>query len=314
MSDVPTGDPSAAEAVRPPLLERLGISPVLFAFLSLFLIFILFQIVGGVITVLVYGLKPTEANIAGYRLSNGIGQIVFLLVPTLILLRFASLRPGEFVRFRAPGAAALFIPLVGIFSLQQMLQVYMVFQERIPLPPDLERQLDELKRIIEETYKLLVTSGSIPELLWVIIIIALIPAISEELLFRGLVQRSLQKSMTPLRAAVATGIIFGAYHLNPSSFIPLSVIGIYLGFVALRADSLWVSIVAHFYNNVIASVSLFLHISDDYVVTGNAEKMSNGMLLLTFWLFGVVFLVSLYYFLHVTKEGSRPEQEIHEPA
>src|SRR5208283_2979510 len=150
-----------------------------------------------------------------------------------------------------------FIPLVGIFSLQIMLQIYLVFQERIPLPPELEHQLEEFKQLMDEAYKLLVNSNSIPELFWVIFVIALIPAIAEELLFRGLVQRSFEKSMSPMRAAIATGIIFAGYHLNPSSFVPLAVIGIYLGFLAMRADSLWVSMATHFYNNALATIVFY---------------------------------------------------------
>src|SRR5208283_3311750 len=200
--------PSPTE-IQPPLplpertfLERFGISPILFAAFSLIIIFILYQVVGGVITFLVYGIKPTAENVYGYRLSTGMGQIFLLLVPTLILVRFISLKPKEFLRLRAPNVKTFFIPLVGIFSLQIMLQIYLVFQERIPLPPELEHQLEEFKQLMDEAYKLLVNSNSIPELFWVIFVIALIPAIAEELLFRGLVQRSFEKSMSPMRAAI----------------------------------------------------------------------------------------------------------------
>ncbi len=289
-------------AVQQTLLERFGISPILFAAISLVIVFVLYQIVGGVITFLIFGMKPTAENIFGYRLSTGIGQILFLLVPTLILVRFISLKPKEFFRLRAPNMKAFFVPIVGIFSLQVVLQIYLVFQERIPLPPDLEQQLDEFKQLMDEAYKLLVSSNSIPELFWVIFVIALIPAIVEELLFRGLVQRSFEKSMSPMRAAVATGIIFASYHLNPSSFVPLAAIGIYLGFLAMRADSLWVSMATHFYNNALATIIFYFHFDDDYVITGNAEKMSTGMLLFTFWLFGLIFLISTIYFIHITKK------------
>ncbi|HMD13438.1 MAG TPA: hypothetical protein VKI62_02295, partial [Bacteroidota bacterium] len=142
------------------LLERYGISPILFAALSLVIVFILYQIVGGVITFLIFGIKPTAENIFGYRLSTGIGQILFLLVPTLILVRFISLKPKEFFRLRIPDVKTLFVPIVGIFSLQVVLQIYLVFQERIPLPPDLEQQLDEFKQLMDEAYKLLVSSNS----------------------------------------------------------------------------------------------------------------------------------------------------------
>jgi len=182
-----------------------------------------------------------------------------------------------------------------------MLQVYLVYQARIPLPPELESFLDKYKQLFDEANRLIVGSSSVPELLWVVVVVAVMPALAEEFLFRGLIQRSLQRAMTPLQAAVITGCIFGAFHLNPSSLVPLIVIGVYLGYLAYRADSLWVSMAAHFYNNAIAAIVLFLRFDDDYVVTGNAEKMSNAMLLFTFWIFGVIFILSTIYFARISQ-------------
>jgi membrane protease YdiL (CAAX protease family) len=309
--------PSTPVELRPPLapppetfLERFGIPPVLFAFGTLIILFVLYQVIGGVATGLIFGFKPTEENIVGYRLGTGLSQIIFLFLPTLLLLRLISPRPAEFVRLRRPKVRTLLVPVVGIFSLQQMLQVYVVFQGRIPLPPELEQELESLRKLLDEAYRLFVTTNSLPELLWVAGIIAVIPAVAEELLFRGLVQRSLQKAMSPLRAVIVTGIVFGGYHLNPGSFVPLSLIGMYLGFLALKADTIWVAMTTHFVNNLITAVALYLHVTDDFVVIGNAEQMSSGMLLLTFWLFGVVFLVSTYYFLHLTKGDEVPAGDI----
>lgn len=286
---------------RVPFIERLGISPVLFAFLSLIFIFVLYQIVGGIITIVAFGYKPTNENVTGYRVATGLGQILFILIPTLILVRLVSFNPKEYLRLKSTKFLTFIIPLVGMFSLQQMLQVYMIFQERIPLPEQIQSIIDQFKDLIEEIYKVLVASNSVSELSGVIIIVALIPAVAEEFLFRGLIQRNFEKNLTPLRSAIVTGIIFGAYHMNPFSFVPLAVIGIYLGFLTMRTGSLWVSVGAHFFNNFLACFALFLKFEDDYVILGNASEMSPGILLFTFWAFGVIFFVSMYYFLKITK-------------
>jgi len=282
-------------------IERLGISPVLFAFLSLIAVFVLYQIVGGIITLIAFGFQPTAKNIFGYRIATGIGQLLFILIPTLILARLVSFRPGEYLRISLPDVRTVIVPLVGIFSLQQMLQVYLIFQEKIPLPEQLQSWMQKFKDIFDQLYKILVGSNSVPELFWVIVVIALIPAVSEEFLFRGLIQRSFEKTVTPLRSAIVTGIIFGAYHMNPFSFVPLAVIGIYLGFLTMRTGSVWVSVVAHFFNNLLACVALYLKIDDDYVVLGKSGEMTAGVLLLTFWIFGIIFLLSMIYFLKITK-------------
>ncbi|OLD78230.1 MAG: hypothetical protein AUI33_03720 [Ignavibacteria bacterium 13_1_40CM_2_61_4] len=283
-----------------PFIERYGISPLLFGFLSLVVVFVTYQIIGGVLTYLFFGLKPVAGQATAYRMATALGELLLILVPTLILVRYAALSPRSFLRLRIPDFRTLILPLVGVFALQEMLQVYLVFQERIPLPEPLQKISQEFKQLFEEAYKLLASSSSVPELLWVILVIALIPALAEEFLFRGLVQRCFEKGLGPAWAIVLTGIIFGLYHLNPFSFVPLAVIGMYLGFLAYRSNSLWTSVAAHFYNNAIACVATFFHMDEDSLVVGNPEKLSPGFLLAVFWFFGVVFLIATYYFLRIT--------------
>ncbi len=291
---------------RVPFIDRHGISPVLFIFLCLIGIFFLYQGIPAVITLIVFGFKVdaqivTPENVNLWRFFTGLSQILLLLLPTLLLVRLVSLRPPDFFRLRLPAFRTFLLPLIGILSLQQMLQIYLIFQEKIPLPEPIERFSQQFKEAYEEVAKLLTSSATVPELLWVVLVIAVVPAIAEEFLFRGLVQRTLQKSVSPWRGAVISGIIFGLYHLNPAAFVPLAALGVYLGFLAMRGDSLWLSVTAHFYNNAIACIAVFLHQNDDAIITGNPHEMSIAELLITFWLFGVVFLGSTYYFIHMTK-------------
>jgi membrane protease YdiL (CAAX protease family) len=285
-------------------IERLGISPVYFAILALVVVFLLYQGVGGIITFLLFGLKPTPGNVNGMRIMTGVSQLLFLLVPTLLMARMATFSSRDFFRLHRPSAGALLLPLIGIFSLQQVLQIYLIFQEKIPVPQEIASDLEVFRTAIEEAYAVLVTARNVPELALVIASIALVPAFAEEFLFRGLVQRSLETGLSPRRGVILTGIIFGAYHLNPFGLIPLVVLGIYLGFLAQRSDSIWTSVTAHFYNNCAAVVAVYLHEDPDSIITGNPHTMSTGFLLLTFWFFGVIFLVSTYYFVYLTR---RPE-------
>jgi membrane protease YdiL (CAAX protease family) len=284
-----------------PLIERLGIHPILFAILSLGIIFILYQIIGGVFTLLLFGLQPTPENLNGYRIVTGAGQILFILLPTLILVRFATFEPKIFLRLSTPPIQTVIVSIVAIVSLEQMLQVFLAFQEKLPLPTEMQKLMDQFKQMFEVLYKYLLSSSSIYELIFVVVIIALIPAFVEELLFRGLIQRSIEKATSPMRSAVITGIIFGAYHFNPFSFIPLAAIGIFLGLLTVRTGSIWTSVIAHFVNNFLACLAVYFHLDDDYVGLGEASSMSNEMLLITFWLFGVIFLLSVLYLFKITR-------------
>lgn len=282
-------------------LERHRISLVLFAFISLIFIFFLYQGVGGIFSFFLFGVKLTSEHVGGFRISTLVGQLLLLLLPALLLTRLATRNPGSFLRLRMPRVREVIIPLVGIFSLQQMFQVYMVFQEKIPIPKSLQPKIEHLKQLIEETYKVLIGSSSIPELIFVILVIGLVPAVAEEILFRGLIQRSFEQGLGRARGLLLTALIFAIYHLNPFSFIPLIGLGLYLGFLVSRSNSIWVSVAAHFYNNCFACVAVYLGMNDNFVVTGSPEELSGISLLLTLLSFSLVFLISTYYFIFITR-------------
>jgi membrane protease YdiL (CAAX protease family) len=297
----------STELPRFTFIERNNISPILFGLLALALLFILYQVVGGLVTLFLFGAMPTSENVTGYRITTGLGQIIFLLIPTLLLVRLVTFTPKQYLRIRMPDVRTLILPLIGIFSLQQLLQLYVTLQDMVPLPEPIQRMVQEMKDMLEAAYKVLVDSNSLSELLFVFFIVAMIPAVVEELLFRGLILRSFEKKMGSTKSIFLTGIIFAAYHLNPFLFIPLAAIGIYLGFLTVRANSVWVSSVAHFFNNALACVAVYFHLDDDAIVTGTPNAMSAGLLIATFIFFATVFAISTYYFVQITKHN----QEVH---
>jgi uncharacterized protein len=88
-------------------------------------------------------------------------------------------------------------------------------------------------------------------------VVAITPAICEELFFRGLVQKNLMIASGTRRGIIITGLIFGCYHLNPFLLVPLSVLGIFFSYVRVRSNTLVVPIVAHFVNNAVSAVGFF---------------------------------------------------------
>jgi membrane protease YdiL (CAAX protease family) len=93
-----------------------------------------------------------------------------------------------------------------------------------------------------------VSSALVPTLL----AFAIVPAAAEELVFRGVLARSLALRFGPALAILASACMFSAYHLNPAQMIPTFVLGLALGHVALRADSCVPTMIGHALNNAIA--------------------------------------------------------------
>lgn len=98
------------------------------------------------------------------------------------------------------------------------------------------------------------------DLVWALVVMAIIPAIGEEMVFRGLLQRELMSNGTnPHMAILFTGLFFSAVHFQFFSFIPRAGLGILLGYLYYWSNSLWVPILAHFINN--ASLVILMYFS-----------------------------------------------------
>lgn len=291
---------------RPPLLQRLG--PVPFAVIALAVVFFLYQFVAGGITLVLFGMRVSTDEIQLFRIATLIGQLLFILLPTILLVRLRGERIMEYFRISIPEYKEIILTFIAVFALQQVLQGYMAMQDAIPLPAPLQRIIDELKAVFEETYRNLATAHSPGEFVFVVVVIALTPAICEEMLFRGLVQRSFEKVTVGVQGAVITGVIFAGFHLVPYSFVPLAALGIYFGFIVYRTQNITVAISAHFFNNFVACTAVYLEMNDDFVAIAPHRAPTSSLIFLNTIVFVVVFLLASYYFIRVTEPAEHPQE------
>jgi uncharacterized protein len=303
MADV-IATPELTPPPKEPFFRR--ISPIAFIILSLALVFLLYQVVAGVVTILLVGQIATRETAVWMRIATAAGQILCILLPTILLARARYGRVAEPLRLRLPSPRDIVTVCIAVVALQQVLQGYMIAQDSIPLPPQLQRYVEMFKRLIEETYRLLVTAQSPLEFAGVVATVALVPAVVEELLFRGLVQRDLEDVMSGMGAAILSGVIFGFYHLNPFSIVPLVGLGVFFGFVVHRSKNITLAMTAHFINNFIACCALYLNLGDNYLVFAPGSGASAKAVFFNTLASAVVFVASMYYFAHTTSHDDVP--------
>jgi len=105
------------------------------------------------------------------------------------------------------------------------------------------------------------------------LMIAIIPPVVEELLFRGTLQQLLQKQAGPHLAILFTGMFFSFIHMEFSGFLPRMMLGILFGYLFLWSGSLWVTIFAHFLHNGIQVALVFLFQRN--VIQADIEHMES---------------------------------------
>jgi membrane protease YdiL (CAAX protease family) len=109
-----------------------------------------------------------------------------------------------------------------------------------------------------------------PPLALVLACAAILPAIAEEVVFRGLLARSLANRLPVAAAAVISAAVFAAYHFNLVQALPTFTLGLALAYITLRADSILPAMIAHAINNTIAIVLTRMSPSQDTGIEWNA--------------------------------------------
>ncbi|MBI2620270.1 MAG: CPBP family intramembrane metalloprotease [Ignavibacteriales bacterium] len=290
-------------------LEKHNVHPIVFAVACLFVVFVLYQLVAGTVTYwLVGGTSITRENAFSVRLYTMIGQLACILLPTVLLARLLSTRLSDVFRWRVPGFGETLYALLGLLFLQQVFQIYLFFQDRIPLPEILKKVLDPFKEMIETMFRNLVSAESIPELLFVIVVVAVVPAVTEELFFRGLIQRSFEKAVAPVQAAILSGLIFGFYHFNPFAIVPLVGLGCYFGLLRLRSDSIIIAMTAHFVNNALAGIAVYFSMEHEMIIgAAKSEDPNIGAVLVQFVLYLTLFLLAFAAYIRASRKVKESE-------
>jgi membrane protease YdiL (CAAX protease family) len=98
----------------------------------------------------------------------------------------------------------------------------------------------------------------LPEQLFVgaIIVMAIIPAFTEESFFRGLVLDGFNRNSGQRKAILLSALFFGIIHLNPWQFFDGFITGLFFAWVCLNANSIWPSIYMHFFNNALYATTI----------------------------------------------------------
>ncbi|MBN1948660.1 MAG: CPBP family intramembrane metalloprotease [Candidatus Cloacimonetes bacterium] len=169
-------------------------------------------------------------------------QIFIILLPTLLILRIS--RTDIVSTLRLKRTSPLNILMVLIMAFPALLVAVSISNIINLIYPISESYLEVMKNLMStENRSFLFTLG----------LVAVLPGICEEVMFRGyLINGFTRRGLWS--AIIVSGILFGIFHLDPFRFLPTAVLGVYLGYLTLRSNSLLPAVFAHFLNNGLAIV------------------------------------------------------------
>lgn len=142
------------------------------------------------------------------------------------------------------------------------------------------------------------------DFLVLLLVVAVLPAIGEELIFRGILQKLLVGRLGATVGIIATSVIFSAIHLQIMGFVPKLLIGLALGFVYYRTGHLFYPMLMHFVNNGMPVVRLYLG-GDNLDAISDAEQADPTSMIAPA-LFSLVLLIfTLIYLIRSTTVDER---------
>jgi len=198
-------------------------------------------------------------------------QVLLLATPAVLFAGLRSRSPVEALGLRRPDGAGL--AGAALVALGGVPIGWLIGWLQMPLFPeagDVLRGLEQLLRVED--------AG---RALWLLVLVALTPAVCEELVFRGVLLRSLGRELPPVRTIVATGLVFAAFHLSFETalrFLPTLWIGLLMSYAAWRTGSLFTSMLMHFLNNATVVLLLWQPALRDLALAD--DRPSVGALLL----------------------------------
>ena len=130
--------------------------------------------------------------------------------------------------------------------------------ELIPISAKLEKKFRAMEAEYQSQVLAIATIKNFSDYLIALIVIAILPAFFEELLFRGVMQQMLEQwSKNGWVAILITGFIFSVIHLSYYGFLPRFGLGIVLGLIFFDTRNMWLNVLLHFLNNAVAVTALY---------------------------------------------------------
>lgn len=252
---------------------------------------------------------PSGVNFLKY--VQGLTSIGLFIVSSFIIASFLDNEPLKFLYLKnSPDIKNIFLIFILIVIIQPFSNLMTEINESIEFSGYLENIYKYMENKEEKMKKIMetfLTPAGKWTLLVNIIVIALIPAIGEELIFRGVFQKlfiSLFKNIN--WGIIITAFIFSALHLQFLSFMPRFILGLIFGYLVLWSNSLWPAIIAHFINNALAVIYFHFHYAGK--IGNELELLGSPGYGLIYGIMSIFFSALIIYFIYINYKESDPKR------
>ncbi len=268
---------------------------------------ILFSIIGGLITIAFYGFDMLSMQdytnpdvIEGLKLLQLFSAIGLFLIPPFLYAIIVAKKPFQELQLNKLTKPANLLLVIVLMVLSTPFLSWVIELNASMSLPDfmagIEQWMKQSEEQAAELTKAFLTFDGIGSLIYVLIIVAIVPAIGEELLFRGVLQKIfIQWTKNPHWGIWITAILFSALHMQFFGFFPRMLLGVLFGYLFYWTNSLWLPILGHFINN--GSVVLISYIAPELMEDADIALFNEQEYGYIFYLLSLVLTLALIFLI-----------------
>ena len=256
--------------LQPASTQRHPFVSLLLLLLLMFAGAMVFMLIAFIAVIAIYGMKEminastgTASSIEIIKLLQLFISTGMFVVPALFFARLESTDWRSYLKFKGFPLILLLFTILIMVSSGPMLELSAELNKSMKLP-DFLKGLEEwmLSKELEmaEMTKQLLIMNNMGVLAFNILMLAVIPAIGEELIFRGCLQKIFARWTGNKHIAIwITAIIFSAIHVQFYGFLPRMLLGALFGYLLIWSRTIWIPILAHFLNNAVAVMTAYVY-------------------------------------------------------
>lgn len=254
-----------------PIIKKTTTGSKLFIFLLLFVFGLVFSSVLGMFIGNIMG--GDMMDIKNLQIMQICNQIVGFMLPPLAYVALVKEKPLDYLGFKKLPTWSL-LGIVAMFTVIPFTATVAEWNDSITFSEsmkEIETVLRNLNELNEATSEKLMNGSS---LIVALLIFGALAAISEELLFRSVIQKAFVRIFRNAHVAIiVTSIVFSAFHGDFFGFFPRFILGLMLGYMFYLSGSIWASMLMHFANN--SAIVFLYYFNNKGIINIDVENFGN---------------------------------------
>ena len=206
------------------------------------------------------------------RVTQTLLSICIFLFPALIAARMVDKQPLTYIGLTQKSSALTFVFAIILMLLTIVIGGSLAtVNEMIPVTAQMELYFKTMEEDYMKQIEVMSQMKGIGDFLIALLVMAFVPAVVEEVFFRGGFQNMMHRSTGNFWVAIiVTSLLFSAIHFSFYGFLTRTALSIVLGLLYAYSRNLWMPILAHFINNAIG-------VGEVYYLRSTGQSLSDGI-------------------------------------